>query len=513
MAKNRKVKTFARTASKSMEKNLVENAKKLLEDPYLILPEYSDKYSIKYFGKIKKSFDKVSRFKDNQKKLEKLSNKRGLDGALAGTLLIAYSEKAPYLGVFEFPTGDVTYAQRGKADKEKLIGVQHFDDPVFRLFGIKEMVLKRKIHVYSWDEGFISTGLDAKPPKEFIDFLIKNINLTYKNGAATCKDIESETAKKKEPSNRNYLRIYWKSADVTIAICEECAKLRKNTAFNMTKYFLEPKISDDLLIEVVGKLIDSNEKDSLQIQNVNDYLSGELTDIEFIRKNIKHQQESIKDSEKKLFVLDNESFGNDVYGFIEALTPNKYEKEALVFILEQVNEPVVLNNVSPNKVLEYFWKDYGLNFISSIIDDKEMTKKFFSLEDSPSNILDLIHSYKERQQILSKLPKYKVLPQLASFIDGVVRVYKTFGQKEALVEIKKRPDDPKGKSIAYAFLLAFGKAEDKKWQYSQVEIEYGNFLKEYAKNLLESKPEDYHKVFQELLTVSGSSENIEGNLI
>jgi len=513
MAKIRKVRTFARTASKSMEKNLVENAKKLMEDPYLILPEYSDKYSIKYFGKIKKSLDKVSRFKDDQKKLEKLSNKRGLDGALAGTLLIAYSEKAPYLGVLEFPTGDVTYAQRGKADKEKLVGVQHFDDPVFRLFGIKDIVLKKRLHVYSWDEGFISTGLEAKPPKEFIDFLIKNMNLIYKNGTAICKDIGPMTAKNKEPSKKNYLRIYWKSADVTIAICEECAKLRKNTAFNMTKYFLEPKISDDLLINVVGKFTNRNEQESIQIQNIKDYLSGEITDIEFIRKNIKHQEESIKDSEKKLFVLDDVSYGQDVYSFIDALKPNNYEKEALEFILTQVDEPIVLNNVTSNKVLERFWKDYGLNFINSIIEDKEMAKKFFSLEDSPSNILDLIYSYKERQQILSKLPKYKELPQLASFIDDVVRVYKTFGEKEAIVEIKKRPDDPKGKSIAYAFLLVFGKAQDKKWQYSQVEIEYGDFLKEYAKNLLDSKPEDYHKAFQELLTASGSSENIEGNLI
>jgi len=513
MSKIRRVRTFARTASKSMEKNLVENAKKLLDDPYLILPEYSDRYSIKYFGKIKKSLDKVSGFKDNQTKLEKLSNKKGLDGALAGTLLIAYSEKAPYLGVLKFPTGDVTYAQRGKADKEKLIGVQHFDDPVLRLFGIKDIVLKRRLHVYSWDQGFISTGLEAKPPKEFIDFLIKILNLSYKNGIATCEDIDIDSVKKKEPSKKNYLRIYWKSADITIAICEECAKFSKNTVFNITKYFLEPKISDDLLINVVGKLIDRNEQESIQIQNVKEYLSGGLTDIEFIRKNIKYQEESIKDSEKKLFVLDNVSYGRDFDSFIEALKPSKYEKEALEFILAQVNEPVILNNVTPNKVLECFWKDHGLNFINSILEDKELSKKFFLLEDSPSNILDLIYSYKERQQILSKLPKYKNLPQLARFIDDVVRVYKTFGGKEAIVEIKKRPDDPKGKSIAYAFLLVFEKARDKKWQYSQVEIEYGDFLKEYAKNLLDSKPEEYHKAFQELLAASGSSENIDDKLI
>ena len=45
--KIRRVRTFARTASKSMEKNLVENAKKLKNDPFLVLPEYSDDFSKK----------------------------------------------------------------------------------------------------------------------------------------------------------------------------------------------------------------------------------------------------------------------------------------------------------------------------------------------------------------------------------------------------------------------------------------------------------------------------------
>ena len=97
---------------------------------------------------------------------------------------------------------------------------------------------------------------------------------------------------------------------------------------------------------------------------------------------------------------------------------------------------------------------------------------------------------------------------MARFVDNIARTYKTFGEKEALKDIKKRPDNPKGKSIAYAFLLALGKGKDKKWQYSQIEIEYGEFLKDYAKKLLDSKPEQYHKTLQDLLTASGSDEKI-----
>jgi hypothetical protein len=242
-------------------------------------------------------------------------------------------------------------------------------------------------------------------------------------------------------------------------------------------------------------------------------LSGDLTDIEFIRKNMKHQEESIKGSGEKILILDGTNYGTDIDKFIEALKPNKFERDGLKFVLEKTNEPIVLNNVTPHRVLEKFWKEHGLEAINSIIDDEEMANKFFMLDDTPSNILELTFNYLERQGILSQLPKYKSLPLLSKFIDSVVRSYKTFGEREALLEIKKRPDDPKGKSIAYAFLLAFGKAEDKKWQYSQIEIEYGEFLKECAKKLLNSEPKNYHKYFKELLSNSGSSEDIDSNLI
>ena len=90
--------------------------------------------------------------------------------------------------------------------------------------------------------------------------------------------------------------------------------------------------------------------------------------------------------------------------------------------------PVILDNVTSNKVLEIFWKDNGLDTIKSIIDNEDMAKKFYQLDDTPSDILELVYNFKERQQILSQLPKYKNLPKLAKFIDNVVSNL-TYGKK------------------------------------------------------------------------------------
>jgi hypothetical protein len=47
-----------------------------------------------------------------------------------------------------------------------------------------------------------------------------------------------------------------------------------------------------------------------------------------------------------------------------------------------------------------------------------------------------------------------------------------------------------------------------KWKYSKEEVDYGEFLKDHARKLLDVKPEEYSVILQELLTACGSSETI-----
>ena len=199
--------------------------------------------------------------------------------------------------------------------------------------------------------------------------------------------------------------------------------------------------------------------------------------------------------------------------FISDLDPDEYEKKGLEFILSKVDEPIIFDDATPNRVLEAYWDDYGLELIKDIIDDEDMAKKFFDLKEEPSDILELVSNYKKRQEILSKLPRYEKLPSIAEYADNIAKTYKSYGEKKTLIELRDKPSDTKAKSLSYAFLLALGKGSDKKWKYTDVEIEYGNFLKDYAKKLLNSTPKDYHKNLKELLTASGLTDNIDSKLL
>jgi hypothetical protein len=65
------------------------------------------------------------------------------------------------------------------------------------------------------------------------------------------------------------------------------------------------------------------------------------------------------------------------------------------------------------------------------------------------------------------------------------------------------------KSVAYAFLLALERGEGKKWQYTQTEFDFAQYLKEPAEKLLKSDPLDYHDALQTLLSATGSTEKIK----
>jgi hypothetical protein len=275
-----------------------------------------------------------------------------------------------------------------------------------------------------------------------------------------------------------------------------------------------PDLKSDFSVNLVTKFIGKDEFiDEKKIHLLDEYLSGKISDIGLIKENIKKLNESLKNSEEKLFILNDKSYGKNIDLFIKDLKPNKYEIECLNYILNAIDEPLILKDGSPNKVLELYWKKHGLDFIKSKITDDDMAKNFYDLDENPSNILELVTNYIERQNILSKLPKYKKLPHLASYIDNLVRTYKTYGENKTMIELKKIPKETKEKSINYAFLIIFNKSNENKWKFSDVEAEYGEYLVKNVKDLLDSKSEDYHKYLKELIKSTGSTEEIDDYLI
>ena len=498
----RRIRTFAKTAPKTKEKKLIENAKKLAEDPFILLPTCKDKGAEKVIIKVRKRIEKVWKNRNDIKKLERLANKKGIEGAVAGTLMLIHSEKAPYLASARIGNRDIMYALRGKTRKELLIAVQNFDDPILRLLGFRELAMKNKICLYSWDDGFVCSRDDGKPPEDFNKFVFDKIELRFEKDIAHCPHIDKKKLRDGEPDKEDYLRIEWKN--IVIGVCRSCAnKSNKNTLFEMSKYFIDPNIGDTS-VKIVSRLPELKG----EIDELNDYLYGKITDAQLLSKTIEKWKKKLKSSDRRILIADGKSYDN-VEEFIDSLKPNRYEKIGLEFMLSKTNESMIVENESPNRILERYWEDYGKELIYSIVEDNELTNELLSMDERPSKIIEIAVRISERKRKLSQYPQYKNLPTTAKFVDDLAKNYLLFGGKKVLSLLSKPPKETKKRSIAYAFLLALGKGEERKWQYSKIEIEYGDFLKEYVEKLINSDPENYDKALRELLQACGSNEKIE----
>lgn len=513
--KPRKYRTGIRSATKTQEKQIVQNAKKVLEDPSIVLPKCLNPQCKGLLGKcyFKKEFkemEKILSIKNDEKKIMRYAKGDNLISAIAGTLLIAHSQKAPYLAVAKLPNRTVPYAKRGDANWEKLIGVQHFTDPQLRLLSVGEKAVKKDLHIYSTNNTMFCTGNEAHPPEEFLQFVSKKLGL--KNDY-TCKHLNTKVVKEKKTIQQPYIRINWISGKKIIGVCKECAQ--GNTLTHLKQYFYSP--DDEFQVEVVSKEIECISKcpkckmKPQMDENIDTlpYIEGKMPDnafIEYYKNECKRQIEKL---DEKIIIMDDKCYGDDINRFIKELKPTKWEKWGLEYILNKIKTPLIISRITPNKILEKYWEEYGEEILKKLVHDDTQVQKILTMNAHPSEMIEKAMKMSEKQEILSNLPRYENLPHLASLANSIARAYKTLGKKEAIKIISSIGNKTKEKSLAYSFLLAMDQGQDMSWKYSPVEKELGQHLQTYAKKLLTAQSQNFHDALQDLIFATGSTEKIK----
>ena len=525
--KKYKIRTGARTASKVQEKDLIRKAKKLKKNPELILPKCIN-HTKCYFDVVRKQVLRIQGFADNERLLKRFSERGDpLARAYAATLLLGIEGKAPYLAPIKTPFGTVTYALRGKTSKEKLVAVQYFNEPKWLILGVLDIVKKKKLHVYSTKDGLICTGRTPAPPAGFVKDKINrlNVNLKYQDGVYACPHLNPKIVQNGEQKGISYLEIEWHSADVAISICDRCAKKSKeHTLGSLTQHIADRKVKHDFSVNVISQPICKDKcKDceiieplELSSELLEKYQAGEILDSELITQHLEWLRNDYRRLSKRIYILDNQCYGTNLKAAIKALTPTTLERKALWAVLNKVDESVIFDKATPSKILGFYWKDFGKSAIFAITHDSKITKGIFKKFDinkiKASEILKEADVEITKKTIISLLPTYTKLPEIAEFADSIARIYMTKGLDESVRAIDKyKGGDTKVKSVAYAFLLALNRGEGKKWQYTQTEHDFAQYLKNVANQLLQSEPDEYHEALQNLLSATGSTEKIDKN--
>ena len=481
---------------KNMEREMLATSKRLADDPSLAIPRLVEEVRRSPFARLEKGLDKVLRYRDDPERLIKLAGKGDqLVRAYAAAISLAASGKLPYLTTANLPVGPVSFAMRGTVDKEKLIGMQHFDDPDLRLLAYWDLAREERLHIYSTEEGLLASVTGPKAPEQYVKEMLDN--LPYRVNEGSCGH-----------QGRPMVRIKWRSARKEIAVCAECAG-DVNTAQHLMARVAAPDPYDDLEVVVEhsygGGRPECQGEFPMPQSLVQNYLQGDLDDAGLISAYVRAKGDWMR-SRGLVYILGQECFGKDGAAFLEALKGSETERSALNAVLGK-GVPIVSDQNQAGKVINELWEAHGRNMLEAV-SDPATADRVLGLKDlTPGQMLAEASRLVREREVLCALPSYSQMGQVGHLADSLARSFKTEGLPAMLRSVERTEKQHLLRAVCYAFLEAAGEAASRKWQFSQEERDYGEHLAVHARVMIASCGEDYHQGLLLLLRDSGSNES------
>ncbi|MCK4717618.1 MAG: hypothetical protein KAT70_03025, partial [Thermoplasmata archaeon] len=350
-----------------------------------------------------------------------------LGRAYAGTLLLAVSDKPPSVIIVRLPQGEISIAYWEQTTKDKLIGVQHYDHPVYRLYSIHDLAKKRKLFVYSVDGGMFCSGREPSPPRGFVGMVLKDegISVVRKEGEYLCHHLEKDWGP--------HLHIWFASTGEGVRLCPRCLKEDKNTGILLLRRIAGKGVEKDLRAEVdLGVLWGGESKGSGGGRSSLEkrYNIGTLSDQKGFSRAIEEAKNGL--IAEGALVAGGKGYEN-TEELLKALDGTEEEKKALEALLGSISTGVIASEDTANSVLTELWEEGGPKALEAVVKSKVLARNIYdkrSLDDmGPGQIIAEAVMEEKKRKLLSKLPLYKKLGSVSGFADEMARAYRIEGKK------------------------------------------------------------------------------------
>jgi len=491
---------------KGLEKDLLDKSRRLAQDPSILLPKCDQACRRCPFDKLLKKMEKVQRYGDDADTLINLaSHGDQLVRAYAATISLAASGKIPFLTMKELPVGTVSFAVRGKVDQEKLIGVQHFDDPDLRLLAFWDIAREDDVHIYSEEAG-LKCADAPRAPKAFVKEAL--VNAPYE------LSVDGSCGHPNAPLS---LALDWKSASTRLSICSECAS-DVNLLHSLTSRIAARDPTDDFSVEVLysPRCVAHSEcptksSFSMSAELRSAYRKGSIDDVTAINRFLVERKEALRRTSGELYILGNDCYGRDKEAFIKALKGSEGEIAAIAGLVRSRPMVILSSSDQTAKVVADLWteaKEALLNQVAS----PEIWKGLQSGQGNmpPGQMVQEAYRLQRCKGILDKLPQYSSRGAIGTLADDLARAYKSSSKSGMLQAIdKNKPKEHRGKAVVYGFLVAVGESESRAWQFTTEEKDFGKYLADFVKVMLDATGDDYHEALKNVLTASGSGESLQ----
>ena len=454
-----------KSASKEKQKDFLDHLKGLFENPHALIPQCVDGGLFCNFNSYRKKIDAVAQ-NEAYDKFSK-SPDQFLSG-LSETHRIMLSDSATLFGMLKTQFGSIEYAKRGNTDDTVMAGIQHYDDPLWRMLAFSSIAKTKGSRIYSSRNFFLASCRNSSPGTDFFKDVLSDegIQFTEDNGIIII------------PGNGRYMEITHLNS-VTFRIYENSSA---NTMHALLKHLITPDIGKDFLFssEFLYDLVREIPQNSLGM-----YLAGKINDRTFIREvNDFRTSAAIRQRHfivgEKCYRNADEFLDNEQFRYV----PRDIMKDSL----DSLGKGIYMDAFSERKVLETVWPGSGKNILRSMfpeLSDSDLN----SMRGSPIDQIEGIHERTRIMDIKSGIEATSWSPDSQYLID-ILKNFFTYGKERALREAEKGSGQSNvRKAIFYAFLECVGESRNKEWQFSDTDRDLSWKIKPYISRILESGPD------------------------
>ena len=476
-------------ASKRLEDDILGRSKDIAENPGLLRPMCAGNCKKCFFDKVFKDIDKVTEHRNDESVCLKYASKgffEDMAKAYAGTISLSAAGKIPLLATATVGGEKVPYAVRGSVNPALLIGCQHYDDPKIRLIYYNTFIRKYKLHLYSLPEDYMYESWWDTPYK--------------------FKDDEIDCGHKGAVS----LNIRIKSLNATIHICEDCAKDVPTLAYLVSKICAIDPL-DDFEVTVEHKYHSESESGTVAIEgdDLKSYMIGKLTDRSLVDK-IKREKLGLLSQSRELTLLIGEkNYGSDLETFIKDLEGPQDEKDGLTRLLTAHPMPVVLRNGKTNEAISLLWDDNWREIIAAFTSDDFAATYQEQPKAAPSVVLESAHRAFISRDVVNSLPVFSKPGYMTKLADSLAKAAKVGGfpmlHETALDSTVK---DSKAKALVAAFVFLYDEKADLHFTLNAEDMDFVEFLKPFAKKVIDADGKTYRDDMNTLLMASSSGESV-----
>ncbi|HEX9815799.1 MAG TPA: hypothetical protein VGB18_02360 [Candidatus Thermoplasmatota archaeon] len=489
-----KIRTGARTATKTQERDMLDKLGRLAEDFRPLIPEWLGP-GRSPFDKHARKLAKIQTKREKPRRLRWAARGKRLWNGYAASMVVEQMQKIPSFAAMKFQGRDIKFVYRTGTGRQALIGVQHYDDPEVRLLGYTREVKAAKVYLVTGADRLVAHPPGAQAPLDLLVELFRDHDCPVLPDGRTLKCPHAEGSE-----TRLAFRVH--DIDADVELCTACLKDIKDsfTTF-LEKRVLGPRDHLPVDRKLLGHLYTLRPDASVSLyedlaqqafreaqhhakENFVSYSDVEL--LQWTRDKLLGLLD--KRPEGYLLVAD-ELWLADFEQAADAYVDSDLERRALKSAFRVRAPRLKTSDRSLTKILDPYWKEQAESILNELAGGLLKPQELAQLTRlTPSEAIAGLARILGVRERFKEYAQFSDLDPSLDFVVTCLQIQRSGEQRILVEKLHSGAREPERRALALALARCLGEQAAIEWQYAPHEKDSASFLEPYVRDVVSAPP-------------------------